>query len=213
MTTVGPGYKHAHMHTTSHAHDAQIAHAHEQDDLPDDVWLNILEHYAIRTRPKAWQLKMLMRVARVNKTAAELCSSHTHNATWIRSHARDPEYRASVFNTTSAEEMSALKNAAPLRTAIDTAYADDAHAMKACYMKLVQPILDRYANDEIDEAELRRLKLEAQATAAQQCADSAAKERYLKLCDTALDRYTADEIDEAELRRLIRVAQASTNQR
>ena len=85
--------------------------------------------------------------------------------------------------------------------------------MKACYLKLVSPILDRYASDEIDEAELRRLKLEAQATAAQQCADSAAKERYRKLCDTALDRYTADEIDEAELRRLIRAAQASTNQR
>ena len=177
--------------------------------LPDDVWLNILEHYAVRTRPKAWQLKMLMRVARVNKTAAELCSSHTDNATWIRSHARDPAFRASVFNTTSAEEMSALKNAGPLRTAITTAPSDDADAMKACYLKLMQPILDRYASDEIDEAELRRLKLAAQATAAQQRANAAAKARYLRLAMSALDRYEASEIDEAELRRLVRAAQAT----
>ena len=45
--------------------------------------------------------------------------------------------------------------------------------MKACYLELIQPALDRYAADEIDEAELRRLKLAAQTAAAQQCGEVA----------------------------------------
>ena len=134
--------------------------------LPDDVWRNILEQYAVRSCPKAWQLKMLMSVARVNKTAAEMCSSHTDNATWIRAHACNPAYRASVYSTNSVEEMSTLRNAEPLRVATATARPDDAEAMKERYLKLIQPALDRYASDEIDEAELRRLKKAAQATAA-----------------------------------------------